>query len=395
MKTSFFALLAMLCMMSCTPTFNGTLYRIQENGLYGFIDSVGNVIIEPQYKYVSPFSDGLALVVHDIGGKGSRVDYYYINKQNELVMDTMEVKIIKSNVFLLIEEDGYTEDDELDSWYRKFEDGSFNFCDRTFDGLSLSDGLIVFQDENTKRWGYKDAHGQIKIPPIYAKAGRFNEERAVTMDTNLVVHIIDIAGNSKFNWSIFDKGLIAFPYLYRNGFILAYDADKNYNFINKEGMIVCSGPTGIFCWPFSDNGYALVDIAGYAYSYINTSGDFLTDLDKDGELSLRGEVFPSVTEYSEDYASCEVSDGWVFMDENFKFVSEVYDSTGMFQEGYAKVKVGTRWGYVNKDFNQVIPFRYDECGDFQHGLAYFYNSGVEGYINKSGEVVWSTIRKRR
>lgn len=50
----FFLLTALVFFASCKN--ENRLYRIQENGLYGFIDSIGNVVIEPQYKYVSPFT---------------------------------------------------------------------------------------------------------------------------------------------------------------------------------------------------------------------------------------------------------------------------------------------------------------------------------------------------
>lgn len=401
MKTSFFALLAMLCMMSCTPTFNGTLYRIQENGLYGFIDSVGNVIIEPQYKYVSPFSDGLALVVHDVswslvfGKATNNIEYYYINKKNELVMDTVKVEGINFNFFL--GEDGYVGSYELmDFWHYKFKDNSLGFCDQIFDGLSSNDGLIVFQDEKTKLWGYKDGHGRIKISPIYQYAGQFNEERAAACDSNGVSCIIDVEGNCRFMHTSVEDEMVIFPYLYKNGLIWAY-GNNGFYLIDKEGNVITSYPKTFVVHPFSDNGYALVEtsILGFYFSsYINTNGDFMTDFDGNGELSSM-ERFDKVTEYSEGYASRLVYGEWVFMDENFKFLSVSYDSTGMFHEGYVKVKNKTAWGYVDKNFNQVIPFRYYECGDFHHGLAYFYNRGVEGYINKSGEVVWSTLRKRK
>ena len=51
-------LLVALTLLSCDNN-ESRLYRIQANGLFGFIDSIGNVIIEPQYKYVGPFSKAL------------------------------------------------------------------------------------------------------------------------------------------------------------------------------------------------------------------------------------------------------------------------------------------------------------------------------------------------
>lgn len=68
-------------------------------------------------------------------------------------------------------------------------------------------------------------------------------------------------------------------------------------------------------------------------------------------------------------------------------------------EGYRVCK----WGFVKKNIScnsviQAIPFIYSECGSFQHGLAYFSNKGnaydVEGYINKDGDIVWQTKRKK-
>lgn len=57
-------LLSVVC-LSCSR-YNGNLYRIYENNLYGYIDSIGNVIIKPQFKYSSRFQDGVALVISDM-----------------------------------------------------------------------------------------------------------------------------------------------------------------------------------------------------------------------------------------------------------------------------------------------------------------------------------------
>jgi len=40
----------------------GVLYRFQEDGLWGFKDAYGEVVVEPQYSYVHDFSEGLAFV---------------------------------------------------------------------------------------------------------------------------------------------------------------------------------------------------------------------------------------------------------------------------------------------------------------------------------------------
>ena len=59
-------LLVALTLLSCNNN-DFCLYRIQVNGLFGFIDSIGDVKIDPQYKYVGEFSkDGYACVISRI-----------------------------------------------------------------------------------------------------------------------------------------------------------------------------------------------------------------------------------------------------------------------------------------------------------------------------------------
>ena len=401
MKTTLFTLLAISCMMSCTPTFNGTLYRIQKDGLYGFIDSVGNVIIEPQYKYVSPFSDGIALVVHEVtqdDDDGYGIKYYYIDKQNKLAIDTAEAKDFERNDFFGQANLYFTRYDKLISWAMKFNSDSLAFQDLIFDGLSSRDGMILFQDENTGCWGYKNTQGQIKLLPIYGSAGQFCEERTVVKDGHRSCRIIDVEGNSKF---IRDSGdeILGFDFQYRHGFIWT-SGFNDYFLLDKEGTIIASLPGGLItltAYPFSDNGYALVYLdLMRRWTYANTNGDWVTDFNGDGDLS-GGEVFWDATSFSEGCASVLLRDGWVFIDKNFNVLSKIrYDSTGVFHEGYVKVRnKGGQWGYVDKNFNQVIPFRYSECGNFHKGLAYFRNRNLEGYINKAGEIVWSAARSSK
>ena len=90
-KLLLFSVLAIILISSCTSN-HSTLLRIQVNGLYGFIDTTGNEVINPQYKYVSNFTTGgYATVISKIKAtkdSGLIVTYGYVNKFNELVIDT-------------------------------------------------------------------------------------------------------------------------------------------------------------------------------------------------------------------------------------------------------------------------------------------------------------------
>ena len=60
------------------------MIRIRENGLYGFYDTAGNLVIKPQYRTTSGFSEGLAAAIVDIDS--ITAFYGYIDKNNNLAI---------------------------------------------------------------------------------------------------------------------------------------------------------------------------------------------------------------------------------------------------------------------------------------------------------------------
>ena len=61
----------------------GVLYPFEENGLWGYMDVYGNVVIEPQYRSALRFSEGLALVQ---GVSGREYQTGYIDLEGNLVI---------------------------------------------------------------------------------------------------------------------------------------------------------------------------------------------------------------------------------------------------------------------------------------------------------------------
>ena len=54
-------------------SFHSGLSRIRMDGLYGYADKSGEIVVKPQYKYAESFSDGLAVV-------GDHWGYWYIDQ---------------------------------------------------------------------------------------------------------------------------------------------------------------------------------------------------------------------------------------------------------------------------------------------------------------------------
>lgn len=55
--------------------------------------------------------------------------------------------------------------------------------------------------------------------------------------------------------------------------------------------------------------------------------------------------------------------------------------------GLAKVKDSEKWGYINLKGEEVVPFQFDEVGDFSYGLAPVKSNGKWGYSDTQGHLV--------
>ena len=453
-------LLVVITLLSCNNN-DSRLYRIKENGLFGFIDSIGNVKIEPQYKYVGGFSkEGYACVISqisieeemspfsklDIPGGSDKIDscihikYGYINKNNELVVDTTNQLRIP---FFSINDWGGS---NLIEFAHKYIANDLDFRESALNELILNDGLFVFQDKDSKLFGYKDIEGNVKIKAKYELCRMFNNGVAV-VKYKKEQEDLDKISDSSITESINSKGvidvygnLVVTDYAiindyYKDGLTWALSASfslednrikRDWVQIDKKGDIK-KGPISNIAHIYNNNEYPIIVIdmgfMGAYYSFLDENGDYLTDYNGDKMLSIsldgseRTELFKDVTRFSNGLAgtigyNSEGESAWLFCNRNLEPVSEPYDSLLPFSEGLAAVKQLTyldklsshmgKWGFISMDADSVlslsIPYSFSECGSFVGGLAYFKNTGatfdIEGYINKQGKIIWQTKRKK-
>ena len=69
-------------------------FKSDENGKWGFINSKGEIVIEPQFESAKPFREGLAVVSQlKQQSNGSKYKTYgYINCEGEIVIDIIYAK---------------------------------------------------------------------------------------------------------------------------------------------------------------------------------------------------------------------------------------------------------------------------------------------------------------
>lgn len=416
-KIIYLLLITVVSLCSCIQ--NNKLFRIEKDGLYGFIDSLGNVIIEPQYTYVGKFCSGYACIISSITMSRDsivKITYGYINTRNELVIDT--VNTIKSSV----------EDKRL---FEKFNKRDLGFrIDISM--LDLRDDRYVYQDPISKHYGYKNSEGEISIKAKYDYANSFSHGRAIVRDTLNFEKDKDSCAMTNREGIIDKYGkLIVKPeygYIssfYNNATWASFVRKDNNNIIREWVLIDKNGKVLIPPFPMefvhnSNEGLYVVEGInsgmGY-YTWIDSKGNFISDFNHDGELRsnskfIRTETFGDVTAFSDGFAGIRATyttnqPAWFFFNKELRSNYIPYDSLLPFSEGVAAVKEfipednghrSGKWGFIDAHAQITIPYQFSECGLFRGGLAYFKNCGstydIEGYINKNGKIVWQTKCKK-
>lgn len=356
-----------------------SLYLIQENRRYGYIDSLGNEVIKPQYLYASNFQEGIAIVIVDtiINEKGTQYKYGYISTDNRMAIDTTLVYTFKDDK------------GELDV----VANGE---C-LSIKKLYCSNDRILFQDSKTLLYGYMNKRGDTIVPPKYVEANNYSEGLA---PVNFGNHIgerkwgyIDVDGN------VVIKGKYSIAESYSQGVasVGIFEAQRKENgrlgmsmntvIIDTKGHIQC-GPYNSFMYSISAFHDSLAIKRKHlmaltvGYRFIDMQGRDIPDFDLE-----------EVTPFANGYAGVKLNTGkWVFVDKQMNIVSEEYEDVEPFSEGYASIKENGSWGYIDTTFQVKIPCKYDRCSAFKKGLASFSIKNqalvIDGYVNKKGKVVW-------
>lgn len=431
-----------ILLSSCHTSNDIKYYRVQENGFYGFIDSVGNVVINPQYKYVSPFTqEGYACVISSISmnEENACIHYGYVNKRNEIVIDTTQILSIP---IADLEPLWNVNTEVLREHIEEFNTGKLHFLFSWFNELAPSNEMFLFQDQNTGLIGYKSLTGELKVKPSFKYGSSMKYGVAFVTKGISVDPEKSITDNLSIYSLINENGDFIKEKVW--SFVTPFDSNKktwctemvvdensddmtltmSFTQIDTNGKI-CIGPvSGMYGTRIYNNSYAdncnlyiyeyppMFDMH-IGYSFINKDGRFATDFNKDNMITTWGEdaeVFQDVTNFSEGVAGVQVYVDnelrWVFMNSDFEVVhNEVYDSIAPFREGLSAVEEMSKkfkhmgeWGFINRDFEVVIPYKFSEVGSFQGGRAYAVIRGTkydrEGIINRTGEFIWETQRRK-
>lgn len=305
--------------------FSGNLAAAIQDKKWGFIDTSGKWVIQPEYDKVKAFNAGYALVLKD-------KQWNYIDRSNNILSTPVKEKYYDFNA------DGV----------------AFFRIDKKL-GLLGTDGKLIIEPtydvikpfvegyarvKNNEKWGMIDKKGTVFIPLEYSEIGSYNSTGIWAKKGES----FGVISNGKFNMiSGVDK-----IWDFNNKSKLAYArSNKKVGFINNKAEWVIE-PAYEKVRAFS-SGLAPV-CKGKNWGYINTKGEEITAF-----------VFRDAEIFSADgLAPVKSKKLWGFIDKTGKLViPEAYEITagGLslfsknnlkgFKDGLARVKSGKKWGFIN------------------------------------------------
>ncbi len=324
------------------------LLPITKNGKLGYIDTSGNIVIEPKFEYSSD-------------------QYKLFNPEMFLFSEGLAAVAINEN--------------------------------ESKKHLYIVRNAPVWIEENKSLiWGYIDKTGKFIIPPMFTIARNFEDGLAIVS----AAWITDGKDMGYINKRL---NFVIEPQLYNsklsaNGLVdmQEYDFDLD-SYIGRSGIFAIKPHYVILNHYY--NGLAVAGKSARKYSPFSLlsfldPGVKFGYIDRTGEFAIEPQ-FERCARFSEGLAAVR-TDKWGYIDTSGKVVIKpIFDYAGEFSEGLAAVKIGAGndriYGYIDKDGRGVIKRQFYTARKFHDGLAVVGIKSTEtccdsfGYIDKTGNVV--------
>lgn len=311
------------------------LYPIKYNEMYGVINQYGEVIVEPVYASVSGFSEGMASVSAERGGK-----YGYINTEGELVIPML---------------------------YKHAYD--------------FSEGLAAVWEGG--RAGYIDKTGVYVIEPQFGwSAGPFSEGLAAVKD-DLYAFVIDKEGQVVFEPKYYT--IIGDFHDGRASVQMTGGYANLYGYIDTNFELVIEPITNGLTRDLPVSDFS----EGFGIMYVERDEETAKKVyvDVDGNI-LGGYQFDLAFDFSDGLAYAERDGISGYIDTTGEFVlTEGYQGT--YRDGLLRKVVDGKIGFMNRSGEMIIEPVYDnQLAEFENGYGIVTLGEDVICISKTGEEMW-------
>lgn len=327
------SLISLFALSNCTvvDSINGddeeteeTLHPILLNGQWGYINNVGNIVIEPNYDEAREFSDGYAAV-----RQGTQWGYVSLETKKLAIPVSFSVAGNFS---------GTLAPAQLPGQFYGFINTSGDFAiSPSFDFAgAFSEGLAAVRSDGL--WGYVSTDGSIAIDLAFSDAQPFSEDVAAVETFEGWVYI-DKSGNETINPNF----QITAAGQFSDG-LAPIQTTEGWGYIDDTGNPVIT-PT-----------YTQAGIFSQGLAWVMDE-DYIGFIDSEGEVVIPFQ-FAEVKSFSENMSAVRLSGDWFYINRSSGLITikEPFDEAESFTNGIARVRFGEdnpRYGYVDRSGEYV------------------------------------------
>lgn len=360
------------------------LASVKLNGKYGYIDNTGNFVINAQWDYAGAFEDGLAIVGN--GKEDSKYGYidktgnYIVNPQFSYARDFSDgLAVVKSN----------------DKYGYIGKDGKYAINPQFDYAIDFKNGMAAVLSDN--KFGFIDKNGKYVINPQFDYVD-YNMMGFYDPNFYYDMGVIPVRVDSKYGFIDFSGKIVITPQydsIYpkaadidlqpktgkEGNYLMPVELNEKWGFIDNTGKTIINPQFDSVT--YFHNGIAMVILDG-KYGFINTDGKYTTNPILDYvEFSYHYKV-GDLCPYSQDNKI-----GYVNPTDGGAYIQPQYDDGGKFINGFAIVKKNGKYGYINQQNETITDFIYKSCNDFKDdGYAVVKKENDKlCVINKNGEQI--------
>lgn len=331
--------------------------KVGNESKWGFVDTLGNVRIEPQFQFASGFTEGLAVV-----GQNNKMGF--VNKKGELVIapEYDEAFRFDAGMATVIKNDLYGSIDKKGNEIIAIEYEELG---------ALKSGLILAKKNDL--YGYLLPSGEVKIDFKYQFAYDFEGSYAL-VENDTATGLIDV------------NGIEVVPIFYEKLSFLTPEilkAKTNGYF----GIITVLGDTIV---PFEYdyigevNNNRMLAVKENEYHYLNLKGHIAFDKTYPYEpAALNYAVF------QKGYAIYKNKKGHFGIIDTLgsRIFPAIFDNVGTYDTTLTAVKRYGKWGYANADVQLIIGYKYTYAWPFENGMAKVEKDRLQAIIDEKGETI--------
>lgn len=357
------------------------LFLIRENNKYGYMDSLGKVVIKPQFIEAYDFSEGLALA-RTTGAYG------YINQ-------TGKFAIKQQFDYATAFSDGFAIAYEGTKSFFINKKGEKAFKENYPQIEPFEDGKARIKTM-TGKYGMIDTTGKIVIDTIFTHLGPFEDGMATVICPNVQSNskegcfagVINERGKfivptGKFNW-IRD---------YKNGHFIATIPAESWDtldgqtartaIIDRRGKIIVSKKLSYFSNFDGNFNCGLVKVRltknwfkGIPSTITTSSPYYYGFMNKNGKIAIDDTTFSEVTNFADNRAFV-TDEPWSFsvINTDGKYIAKKRFSDVLnngFVNGLAFVEVSSKWGLIDTNVHFTIKPTFDAIHEIGIIEDYFF-----------------------